>query len=229
MKKIIFYTELCYIVGLVVLAIGTACMERADFGMSMIVAPAYVLHLKISQYLPFFSFGMAEYTLQAIMLLVLSAVLKKIKFSYFFSFVTAVFYGFLLDLTLYIVGFIPEVNTVGSVIFFILGMLLACSGVALLFKTYISPEAYELFVKEISSKSGTEIHKVKTVYDCISCILSVLLSFAFFGLWHFEGIKLGTFICAVVNGTLIKTFTMIYDKYFTFNDRFGMRAFFEKN
>lgn len=39
MKKRVFYTELAYILGLLVLAVGTAMMERADFGMSMVVAP----------------------------------------------------------------------------------------------------------------------------------------------------------------------------------------------
>ena len=64
MKKKVFYTELCYLLALPILAIGTALMERADFGMSMVVAPAYLLHLAISPALPFFSFGMAEYLLQ---------------------------------------------------------------------------------------------------------------------------------------------------------------------
>ena len=39
-------TELAYVLGLVILAFGTALMERANFGMSMVVAPAYLLHLK---------------------------------------------------------------------------------------------------------------------------------------------------------------------------------------
>ena len=36
-----FYTEAAYFIGLIMLALGTAFMERADFGMSMVVAPAY--------------------------------------------------------------------------------------------------------------------------------------------------------------------------------------------
>ena len=43
--KRVFYTELAYAIGITVLALGTALMERADFGMSMVVAPAYLLHL----------------------------------------------------------------------------------------------------------------------------------------------------------------------------------------
>lgn len=47
MKKI-FYTELSYVMGIIILSMGTAFMEHAEFGLSMIVAPAYLLHLKIS-------------------------------------------------------------------------------------------------------------------------------------------------------------------------------------
>ena len=52
MKKHTFYTEFAYFFGILILALGTAFMEAADFGVSMIVAPAYLLHLKLSQVLP---------------------------------------------------------------------------------------------------------------------------------------------------------------------------------
>ena len=53
MKKRTFYTEAAYALGIVILAIGTAMMEKANFGMSMVVAPAYLLHLKLADTLPF--------------------------------------------------------------------------------------------------------------------------------------------------------------------------------
>ena len=73
--KRIFYCELAYFFGIVVLAFGTALMEKADFGMSMVVAPAYLIHLKISEYVPSFSFGMSEYIFQAVLLVLLSLVM----------------------------------------------------------------------------------------------------------------------------------------------------------
>ena len=88
MKKRIFYTEAAYIVGLALLALSAAMMAASDFGVSMVVAPAYILHLEVSQYLPFFSFGMAEYTLQAVLLLLMILILRRFRVSYLFSFVT---------------------------------------------------------------------------------------------------------------------------------------------
>ena len=96
-RKRVCFTELAYALGLVILDLGTALMERANFGMSMVVAPAYLLHLKISQFWPVFSFGMAEYVFQAFLLILLSLVMGRFKKGYLFSFVTAVLYGLILD------------------------------------------------------------------------------------------------------------------------------------
>ncbi|MCQ2432350.1 MAG: DUF6198 family protein [Clostridia bacterium] len=226
MKKRTFYAELAYILGLLILALGTALMERADFGMSMVVAPAYILHLKISQFLPFFSFGMAEYTFQAVLLLAMMIVLRQARLTYLFSFVTAVIYGFTLDGCMALIGLLPGGGMVLRVVFYFAGMLLCSLGVSLLFHTYIAPEAYELFVKEVSAKTKTDIHKFKTGYDIVSCLVSVLLSFLFFGFLHFEGVKLGTVFCALINGFIISLCAKFLEAHFSFADRFPLRKYF---
>ncbi len=50
MKEKVFYTELSYALGLIIMAFAAAFTEKADFGMSMVVAPAYILHLKVSEF-----------------------------------------------------------------------------------------------------------------------------------------------------------------------------------
>ena len=226
--KKVFFSEVAYVVGIVILALGTAFMERADFGLSMVVAPAYLLHLKISQYIPVFSFGMAEYSLQAVLLIILSLSLRKFKPMYMFSFVTAVIYGLTLDIAMLLVGILPLIGLIGRIIFYIIGILFCSVGVSLLFHTYIPPEAYELFVKEISAKSRVDINIIKTVYDCSSCLIGIILSFAFFGLWHFEGVKFGTVICALINGFLIGKCSKMIESIFDFQDAFNLRKRFEK-
>lgn len=224
MKRRVFYSEIAYLAGLVILALGTALMEKANFGVSMVVAPAYILHLKISQLLPFFSFGMAEYTFQAVLLLLTMIIMRKAKLSYLFSFVTAVLYGFMLDGAVLAVGIFQTESYVLRLVIYIIGMLLCASGVAFLFHTYIPPEAYELFVKEISEKYSISVSKCKTVYDCASCVFALILSFSFFGLWQFKGINVGTVVCALVNGSLIGMFTKIYDRLWIFEDRYKLRS-----
>ena len=225
-KKRVFYTEFSYVLGLVIMAFAAAFTEKADFGMSMVVAPAYILHLKISQFLPFFSFGMAEYTLQGVVLILMMLLLRRARLSYLFSFATAVLYGFLLDGSIVLVSLVPDGGLTLAIAFYIVGMIVCSLGVSLLFHTYISPEAYELFVMEVSAKMNVDIHKFKTCYDCVSCLIAVILSFAFFGLWHFEGVKLGTVICALVNGSIIGLCTRLLKKTFTFRDGLKLRKYF---
>lgn len=217
-RKRVCFSELCYVLGLVILALGTALMERANFGMSMVVAPAYLLHLKISQFWPVFSFGMAEYVFQAFLLILLSLVMGRFKKGYLFSFVTAVLYGLILDAVIAAVALIPRFGLADRALSYALGMLLCSLGVAFLFHTYIAPEAYELFVKEVAIRHNWPIERVKTVYDCVSCGIGVILSFAFFGFGHFEGVKLGTIFCALINGTLIGWISRWLEKRLDFRD-----------
>ncbi len=227
MKKRVFYTEAAYPVGIIALALGTAFMEKADFGVSMVVAPAYLLYLKLNQVFPFVTFGMAEYMLQAFLLLMLCFTLRRFRVSYLFSFVTAVIYGFTLDGCMGLVALIGADTTILiRLVLYLSGMLVCAVGVSLLFHTYIAPEVYELAVKEISVKLGFNIVHVKTLYDCVSCLVAVLLSFAFFELWHFEGVKLGTIFCALVNGTIIGFFSRSFERFFDFRDGLKLRRYF---
>lgn len=223
-----FYSELAWIAGALFLALGTAMMERADFGMSTVVAPAYLLYLKLSQSLPFFSFGMAEYTLQAILLVILGLILRKFRRSYLFSFITALIYGLVLDLMMKPLALVPADSMAVRLFLYIAGMIICAIGVAFYFKTYISPAAYELVVKEIAREGSHDIGKVKIIYDLTSCLIAVILSFLFFGFGHFEGVKAGTFIVAVLNGPLISKCSDILDRLFEFKDRFRLRKYFEE-
>ena len=97
MKPRTFYSELAYLAGIVLLALGTSCASAASFGLSMVVAPAYLIHLKLSPTWPGITFGVAEYIVQAVLLLVLSLALRRFRPYYLFSFCTALLYGRILD------------------------------------------------------------------------------------------------------------------------------------
>lgn len=228
-KKKVFYTELAYCIGILCSTIGIALMERSDFGVSMVVAPAYLLHLKLVQYFSWFTFGTAEYTFQALLLLVIVLVLKKIRLSWFFSFVTAVIVGLVLDIVSVPVALLPADTFLWRFLWYMLGMQFCAFGISLMFRTYISPEVYELFVKLLSKKAGMELTKFKTIYDMSSCLLGVLLSFLFFGFGRFEGVKWGTIVCALINGKFIGFWAGFYDKHFTFTDALPLRKHFEDN
>ena len=222
MKKSICYMELSYVWGIVALALGATFLVRADFGVSVVVAPAYLLHLKLSQTWSFVTFGVAEYIVQGVLLLLLIVIVRRFHWSYLFSFVTALLYGRILDLFLGLTEDFPMEALWLRLLFFALGLLICALGVSLVLHTYVSPEVYELMLKELSAKFHWEVGKLKIAYDVISCSVALGMSFAFFGFLHFEGIKLGTVISALVNGLLIWRFNLFFERKLEFRAAFPL-------
>lgn len=226
MKKTIFYTEIAYFLGLALLAFGTALTVYGNLGISMVVAPAYILHLFLSQFLPFFSFGVAEYVLQALVLLALILILRKPKLSYLLSFGATIFYGICLDSAMMLTALLP-VNIYLQIAVYLIGAFICCGALALLFSSYLPPEAYELFSKEISAKFHKPVHTIVNFYNLGSLLISMILSLVFFG--KIQGIGIGTVACAFLYGFIIRFFQNGYDKLFCFTDKFPLRKHFEES
>ncbi len=220
-----FPTELCYVLGLVCLAIGATLMIKANFGLTMIVAPAYVLHAKLEQTFSWLTLGMVEYLWQGVLLLAMMLIVRRARIGYLFAFITAVIFGFLLDGCLALSAYLPSMLGL-RIVYYILGVLICSLGVALVFRTYIAPEVHELLVKEIASKFGRQAHHVKMGYDIFCCVTAIILSVAFFS--ALVGIGWGTIVCAFVNGTLIGLYSKWLDRHFEFTDALPVRRIFEK-
>lgn len=219
-RKIKISSEIAYFAAIVLLSLAVAILSTADFGISMIVAPAYLLSLKAG----FLSFGQAEYVVQAIVFILLCIVLKRFRFVYFFSFGTCLIYGFVLDLWRKIPFLNPTATPPGSmnlplrIAMFVIGMILTSFSVALFFKTYLFPQVYDLFVKAVSCKYGIKLSRLKTIVDLSCLTASVIMTFAFFG--EIRGIGWGTLIMALLNGTVIGYFSKLLDKAFDFQPTF---------
>ncbi|MBQ3057599.1 MAG: hypothetical protein IJD00_01450 [Clostridia bacterium] len=225
MKRLTIYTEAAYTVGLIMLTFGTALMTAGNFGISMVVAPAYILHLKLSQLCPFFSFGVAEYLLQAVIIILMMLILKRVRIIYLLTFIHTAVYGIFLDLSMAVM---PEITNNAYFVrgaVYLCGVLLCTSSLALLFKSYLPLAAYEAFVKNISQRFNFKLFTLKTVFDCIFCVIAVVLSLIFFG--EIKGVGVGTIICAMFYGTTINLFTKLFNKIFVFKDRFSFKIFKE--
>ncbi len=224
-NKIKIPSELAYVFGILFIAFGNTLLEKADFGMSMVVAPAYLTYLKLSETLSFVTFGMACYAVEGVLLVILVIIMRRFKLAYLLSFVTAVIYGFVVDGFMALLSLVTVETVWMRILFFVPGVLTVTLGVAFMFHTYLAPEAYDLFVKELCQRFGFNMGKCKTTYDICSLIISVALTFIFFG--GIRGLGVGTVICAFINGTLIGMYSHFMDKRCQFDDKLKLRRFFK--
>ena len=60
MKKISKMGELAWLIGTALCALGVAFCTKANFGLSMVAAPPYILHVALSKFSTFFTHGTVE-------------------------------------------------------------------------------------------------------------------------------------------------------------------------
>ncbi|MBQ7499630.1 MAG: hypothetical protein IJT91_01920 [Clostridia bacterium] len=212
--------ELAYVLGLLICSLGVTFSANSGFGVSMVVAPAYVLHRKLSLTWGWFTFGVAEYVLQGALIIFLIILLRRFKLKYLLSFVTAILYGLSLDMWRSVIGTAVYPEMYQRIISGVAGCFITSFAIALMLRTYLPQQAYELVVKEITDGFGYDMHKVKWIYDVSSLAFAVLLMLILFGKFSFDMIGIGTLILTVVNTPVIKFCGMILDKISDFSPAF---------
>lgn len=214
MKKLSLHSEICYLISLVILSLAVAMLSAADFGLSPIVVPAYLLS-KASGVL---TFGQAEYIIQAFLFIVFCLVVRKFKFIYLVSFLTCLIYGAFLDLWRMIPFFNPAVTSPESIqlyiriIMFIVGELLTAFSIALCFKAYFYPQVYDFFVKGVAERYKLKRSLFKIIFDISMLAIGLVMTFSIFG--RLVGIGVGTFVIAVSCGFIIGLFGKMLDNCF---------------
>ena len=215
-KKINIPSEVAYVFAIITLAFAVAMITMTGFGVSMVVAPAYILSQKVS----FLTFGQSEYVIQSILFIIFCILMRKVKAVYFSSFLTCILYGAVLDLWRLVPVFNQNITSSDDfsiatrIVFFVLGMLLTALAIALFFKTYLYPQVYDFFVKGVSEKFGFNRTITKTCFDASCLLLGTIMTLLFFH--KFVGINFGTLIMTALNGTIIGFFSKLLDKYFNF-------------
>ena len=205
--------------GTVLLALGTVVQAKSNLGLGSTVAPAYVL----SEAVGFIPPGTMCYICQGGLVLITFILLRRFKLEFIVTFISAVIFGLFVNLFTRICFVnLTDPTILQRCLIFALGSVIVAVAIAFLFNSYFPPQAPELFVKEVSGLLGWSKYKGKYVYDICSFLLSVVLSFIFFGQLRIIGI--GTFVCAVINGPMITFFGRAMEKYLDFSPVFPKAA-----
>ena len=217
MKKIKIYSEAAWLVSLLLLSFAVAMTAAADFGLSMVVAPAYILSLRLGS----LSFGQCEYIVQGILFIVMCIALGRIKGVYFMSFITCLVYGLMLDSWRALIPvFNPALTAPGSMVmelrllFFVVGLVLCAFCIALCFYSYIYPQVYDFFVKAMAERFSIRRDRFKIGFDMSFLALACAMTLLFFG--KLQGVGVGTVVTTLFNGLLIGCFSRLLEKHCEF-------------
>ena len=232
MYKIKKSNELLWLFGILFVALGVALCSKADLGVSMIAAPAFVLSEALLPLSGFFSVGATEYVFQGLLLVLLCLLLRRFNWRYLLAFAVAVLYGYTLNFFLWLLGGLTVTGAFLRWVLLLVGDCVTAFGVACFFRTYMPLQVYELFVAEIARCFKLPIGRVKSCFDISLLAFSVILAFSLFGdaatfdfttIWRtsYHSIGLGTLVTTAINSPLITLAGKLIDKCFDPSPRFG--------
>ena len=232
MKRIKRSSELLWLFGIVFVAFGVSICSKADLGVSMIAAPAFVVSEALISLWSGFSVGVTEYVLQGVLLILMCIIVRRFNWRYLLAFAVAVIYGYTLNFFLWLMSGITFEAIWLRWVMLIVGDIITAFGVACFFRTYMPLQVYELFVAEIAARFKINISKVKSGFDVSLLIISAVLALTLFGDvtsfdWttigyaSFHSIGLGTLVTTAINSPIIALMGKLIDKIFEPSPLFG--------
>ena len=219
MKKLGKMGELSWLLANIFCALGVSLCTKAGFGLSMMAAPPYIIHLAVSKIFPFYTQGVSEYVVQGIVFIIICIVVKRVRLRFFLSIITSVIFGTLIDGWLFLLGGGGRYDDIlVRIVAFIFGEIFIALSIALYFRTYLPIQIAETLVTETSRVYGFDINKVKLINDASYFTLAVTLSLLLTE--GFQGVGIGTVIITLVNAPLIRLFGGLLDKTMVFDPIF---------
>ena len=212
-KKTIKLGEASWIIGNLLCALGNCLVSKSAFGLSAIIAPAFILNRKIG----FLTVGFCEYIIQGILLVLCCIIIGKFKGKFIATICNIIFYGASFDIVNSLLSFMHPSNIASRIIVAIIGTLITGFAVAIMLRTYIPPSIYEIFVKEVAEAKGFNVNKMKLIFDASMLALSLTMMFILLGEFRFDLIGILTVISAFLNSILIAFFGKILDKHLDFS------------
>lgn len=191
-----FPCELALIAGLVCTSIAVCLLLKSGLGVSVISSVALSLYYSA----PALSFGTWNIIFQIGVLLLLIAILKKIKISYFVSLGVGIVFGILLDIMKPIIFSLPD-DTWLIPVYVTASMLIISLGITFFMKCQLPLMPCDIFVRNIVIEKHLPLGRIKTIFDISCLIFSIAVSLIFAG--AIRDIGIGTIISAVFTGTLV--------------------------
>ena len=197
-----------FIVGLFIASMGVAFSTKAGLGTSPVASVPYSISLVSS----LLSFGGWLNLLSVIQIITQVAVLKgKCNYTEIaIQTVLAFVYGYLTNLSVWLIRGIAVTGYPMQFLFMLLGCAILALGIWIQLKGGVAMLSGEAMNRAISKVSGKRYENVKIFFDILYIVISALICMVFLG--TLQGVREGSIIAAVLVGNIIKVYNRIFDK-----------------
>ena len=200
-----------FLIGLFIASMGVAFSTKAGLGTSPVASVPYSVSL-ISKLL---TFGGWLNLLSVIQIITQVAVLKG-KCNYVeiaVQTVLAFVYGYLTNLSCYMIQGIEVSSYPMQFLFMLLGCVILALGIWIQLKGAVAMLPGEAMNRAISSVTGRRYENVKIFFDILYIAISAVICLVFIG--RLEGVREGSIIAAFAVGSIIKAYHFAFDKVFS--------------
>ena len=207
MKKAV-QQYLLFLIGLFIASMGVAFSTKAGLGTSPVASVPY----SVSLVSDLFSFGGWLNLLSVIQIAVQVLLLRrKCKpLEIIIQTVLAFVYGYLTNLSCYIIRDIQVNNYFEQLLYMALGCFILAFGIWLQLKGKVAMLPGEAMNRAISEVTGKRYENIKIAFDVIYIAVSAVICLVFLG--KLEGVREGSIVAAIAVGNIIKLYHFAYEK-----------------
>ena len=199
-----------FLVGLFVASMGVAFSTKAGLGTSPVASVPYSVSLVNDR----LSFG-GWLNLLSLIQIIIQVILMKGKCNYLeisVQTVLAFVYGYLTNLSVWLIRNICVTSYTARFAFMLLGCAILALGIWIQLKGAVAMLPGEAMNRAISKVSGFRYENVKIFFDILYITVSSVICLIFIG--KLKGVREGSIIAAVLVGSIIKLYNKAFDKYF---------------
>ena len=197
-----------FIVGLFIASMGVAFSTKAGLGTSPVSSVPYAVSL-VS---PLLSFG-GWLNLLSVLQITVQILVMRGRCNYIeiaVQTVLAFAYGYLTDLSCYLIRDLTVTTYVGQFALMLLGCFVVAFGLWVQLKGGVAMLPGEAMNRAIGAAMGKRYENVKIFFDVLYIAAAALICLVF--LHRLEGVRKGSVIAAVLIGSIIKLYERIWAK-----------------
>lgn len=200
-RSIITKRLFVYLLGLLLLALGSTFSILAGIGVSPVTSLPYGLALITNV-----SVGITTIIANILFICIQSILLKQIRWKNFFiQLIIAFIFGSFMNLTIWLTKSLPEANSIWLIIIYlILSLFIISLAILFYFTANLPMMPYDSLTYVVATKWSIAFGKAKITTDMLNVVITLVLCLLF--IHSLGAVGIGTFIAAYAIGKIVGIF-----------------------